>query len=222
MKLAPFVEDLGPYWTGDTPSAPLTLEFLGDDASVVELPEGPIGAFLVDPDGVARPGFGVTSPADEPDADDQWAGLTWPAAFTLDLPGVWQLVAVVGGRRLPSAPFVVQTDDGWHTLDSARSEWIEARQASDVQLFTLLDSARVQCLAYAPRLSVTLDGAEVPLPVPTHYRTAQLMQARALWQSMRANADPSAEGEFAVPTFPMDWTVRGILRPRNPKARRSS
>jgi len=215
VKLAPYVEDFGPFWWGDTPTEPLSLEFIGEDDTVVEAPADVIEAWLVNPNGIASQDFSVLRAAD-PDGEpaDEPVELTWPDVALVP-GGIWQLVARVGGRRLPSLRFVVQYDDGWHSLDSARDEWIEARQLTDVQLYQLLSASRTQCIEYGPDLPV--EGGVIV--VPTHYRLAQLMQARALWQSMRANADPSAEGDFAVPTFPMDWTVRGLLRPRNPKAR---
>lgn len=96
----------------------------------------------------------------------------------------------------------------WHTLDSAIGEWIDAPQDWGNTLETLLDAARVQCEAFAPAL---VDGADVPV----NYRLAQLMQARALWQSTKANPQGElGEGGFAVQVFPMDWTVRALLRPR--------
>jgi hypothetical protein len=50
--------------------------------------------------------------------------------------------------------------------------------------------------------------------VPVHYRQAQLMQARAIWQSTKANTqDQLGTDGFVVTVFPMDRTVKNILRP---------
>lgn len=96
---------------------------------------------------------------------------------------------------------------GWHDNNSALEQWIEA-PAEPEALDALLEAAREQCEAYAPALP---EDAVVPV----RYRQAQLMQARALWQSMSANANDSInDGTFSVALYPMDKTIRNLLRPR--------
>jgi hypothetical protein len=111
-------------------------------------------------------------------------------------------------ERLDAVPLVVHADDGWHTLPSARDEWRDAGRITDRRLYVLLDIARTQVTDYAPQLP---DGALPPLA----YREAQLMQARNLWNASRV--DPSGgEGadSFAVTPFPLDWTIKQLLRPK--------
>lgn len=71
-----------------------------------------------------------------------------------------------------------------------------------------LNVARIQCERFAPALA---EGTAVP----ENYVAAQVMQARAL---VRAGITGSGEqtggyGE-TVTVFPMDWTVKNLLRPR--------
>lgn len=111
-------------------------------------------------------------------------------------------------QRIDAVPIVVQADDGWHTLPSARAEWKDAGRISDRRLWVLLDIARTQVSDYAPQL---LEGQ---LP-PIAYREAQLMQARNLWNASRVDpSGSSGEDSFAVTPFPLDWTIKQLLRPK--------
>lgn len=124
-------------------------------------------------------------------------------------PAVGDDPAVAAAReRLDAVPLVVHDDDGWHSLPSARDEWRDARNLDDRRLWVLLDIARTQVTDYAPQLA---EGQ----PPPLAYREAQLMQARNLWNASRV--DPSGgEGTdtFAVTPFPLDWTIKQLLRPK--------
>ena len=83
-----------------------------------------------------------------------------------------------------------------------------ASEATDEEIESLLESARIQCEEYAPTLAV---GAAVP----ENYRRGQALQARALWRSQNANASDGIGGDgLAVAVFPMDWTVKALLRPK--------
>lgn len=122
-----------------------------------------------------------------------------------------RLVLAGAGVALSLAPLpvIVEHEDGqgWYTLPAARRDWPSA-PSEDGRLFDLLDAAREQCLEYAP----ALDPDERP---PRRYKQAQLLQARNIWNA--AKTDPGAtslgvEG-FAAPIFPLDWTVRQMLRP---------
>ena len=84
-------------------------------------------------------------------------------------------------------------------------QWIDAEGMDDDQLQELLDVAQIQCEAYAP---------SVTAPVPLNYRMAQLLQARALWQSVVS--DPNGQldaGGYTVQVYPMDRNVKALLRP---------
>lgn len=128
-------------------------------------------------------------------------------------PGLWSLVVTLlsntAHRRLPAIRFVVQVDDGWHTLDSAREQWADSVHIEDDQLWELLEVAKHQCLEYAPALAV---GAAVPVS----YRKAQLMQARNVWNAARVDPSSGAIGDdsFALTPFPLDWTIKQVLRPK--------
>lgn len=46
------------------------------------------------------------------------------------------------------------------------------------------------------------------------YRTAQIMQARARQRSFVAGSGDQLGTDFPVTVFPMDWSVKSLLRPR--------
>lgn len=46
------------------------------------------------------------------------------------------------------------------------------------------------------------------------YRTAQIMQARARQRSFVAGGENQIGTDFPVTVFPMDWSVKSLLRPR--------
>lgn len=115
-----------------------------------------------------------------------------------------------GSRRLSDIDLVVQSDDGWFDLDAARRAWQDAPE-DDGALFRLLEISKIDVLAYAPALVVGR-------PVPLNYREAQIMQARNRWNAFRV--DPSGamgDGGFSFTPFPLDWQIRQLLRPRNPR-----
>lgn len=100
------------------------------------------------------------------------------------------------------------TPEGWHTVDSIRDgeQWPDSINLTDDALQDLLDTAQVQCQAYAPQVAGT---------VPVNYRQAQLLQARNLWQAVKKdNGDQIGADGFAVRVYPLDWVVQGILRPK--------
>ncbi len=73
------------------------------------------------------------------------------------------------------------------------------------ELAALLASAAVQCDAYAPQVEVA----------PDNYLHAQCLQARALYRStMAGSGDQIGIDGQAVQVFPMDWTVKNLLRPK--------
>lgn len=193
------------YYTGDRPAEVLPVVPSGIDLAEYDAAE----VSLLGPDLAPVPAPGLTAALEEGAIE-----VTWPSVDLFTEPGVYRLAVTVTAnsgarRRLPLAPLVVQTDDGWHNLDSAReNDWPDARDMADVTLHELLDTARRDVLAFAPALPA--DSG-----VPTAYRQAQLMHARNRWNA--ALADPSsgdigAEG-FALPARPLDWQVKQLLRP---------
>lgn len=87
--------------------------------------------------------------------------------------------------------------------------WSAAADLEAGELDVLLTSAAIQCEAFAPE--VTSDT-----PLPDSYLHAQVLQARALHRAGIAGRD----GEMgvldgmSVTVFPMDWTVKNLLRPK--------
>lgn len=106
-------------------------------------------------------------------------------------------------------PWEVQPYEGWASLEDAREQWPDAETMTDAELTQYLATAYEQCAAFAPALA---DGATT---IPARYVQAQIMQARAVWRSVVAGDDNGVgPTDLTVTTFPMDWTVRGLLRPR--------
>jgi hypothetical protein len=162
-------------------------------------------AWLVKPDG-------STSSLTCSVADGHGLHITWPSTSRFTAPGIYEVVAnftTTAGQKLTTEawPFVVQGTDGWLTLESARIRWADA-PADDVTLYKLLDAAKLQCQAYAPAL---LLGARPPV----NYLEAQYLQARALYMSSISNqADSVGVDGYQVRSFPLDWNIRALLRPK--------
>jgi hypothetical protein len=194
-------EQLGPFWVADKPAGTFTVLLDGDG---LEIPYTSATALFRDTAGDST--FRLASTPIVNDTID----FPWP---TFNSAGLFQIIVTVADDsghsiRLNALPLVVQVADGWHTLDSARSQWIDAPEPDDV-LYTLLEAAKAQCLAFAPALDPAARW------VPATYKQAQLMQTRALWQSTKSNSadQMNAEG-FTVTVFPLDRTIKALLRPK--------
>jgi hypothetical protein len=100
----------------------------------------------------------------------------------------------------------------WHTADTARVNWKQA--PTGAELPELLDAAREQCLEFA----TGLDAALYVMPVtgiPARWRTAHLLQTRALWTAKQtAPQDGIGLDGAQVRVYPMDLTVKALLRPK--------
>lgn len=191
------------YAIGDHPADALEVDvteagpssLYGTAAVTLVRPDGmtaDLGSLPVPAGGVLHVPFGATSPFTVAGLYEVRVVLTQGEGDALRTETVW----------VPS--LVVEAADGWHSLDSARDEWRDA-PLDDPALFAVLDSARDQCGAFAPLVDV----------VPARYRQAQLMQARALWNSGAvAQNDQLGGGDLTVTVFPMDWTVKNLLRPK--------
>jgi hypothetical protein len=145
-------------------------------------------------------------------ADGHGVHVAWPTTSKLATAGTYTLrfrFTESDGTIITAEPlrFVVEQVNGWLTLEMARSQWSDA-PLDDVFLAQILDAAKTQCIAYAPVLAV--DAV-----VPVNYLHAQLMQARALYQSVVANQqDNIGVDGFQVRVFPLDFTIRALLRPK--------
>lgn len=101
--------------------------------------------------------------------------------------------------------------NGWldaGNITEVRGYWPGVDEVDLDELALLLASAQVQCAAFAPDL-----GDDVT--VPANYRHAQVLQARALYRAgMAGSNDQIGLDGQSVTVFPMDWTVKNLLRPK--------
>lgn len=211
------------YWTGDLPLSALVLvptraDERGNAAPVDLTLWDACSAQLVTPAGST---VAVDATIDDGAIAVDLSGSASPfpvgglylLRLTLErsaLPATESAPAVAAAReRLDAVPLVVHADDGWHTLPSARAEWRDAGAIADRRLWVLLDIARTQVTDYAP----ALEPDQLP---PIAYREAQLMQARNLWNASRVDAAGGSGGDetFALTPFPLDWTIKQLLRPK--------
>lgn len=109
----------------------------------------------------------------------------------------------------------------WHTLETARDQWVDA-PLDDDELQEFLDVAKEAVLAYAPALPAdsieNVGGFIVPTAssIPDGYRKAQLMQARNVWNSEQASPGGNLDGSgYGLTIHPLDWQVKQLLRPRS-------
>lgn len=198
------LSELASMWVGDIPPSPMRWDFVDENGDPVAI--GEFDAWNVDL--IAPNGTIVGSMSGEPHGNH--LELTFGAPSLATVPGIYQLVfRFTDGAILTAEPyeFVVQEEDGWLDLQMARAQWADAPY-DDILLHQILDSAKIQCIAYAP----AIPAGEHP---PINYVQAQLMQARALYQSVIANQNDNVSIEgFSVRVFPLDFTIRALLRPK--------
>lgn len=205
MAILPLI-DLGALWVGDVPLSPTRADFVDEVGNPVQIDDySAWSATMYSPENVV---LGQLIGSEH----GQHLEFTWPEETILETAGVYTIVIVFTdllGVTVQCEPFkfVVQDRDGWLTLETARAQWSDA-PLDDVFLAQILDAAKLQCIAYAPTLPV---GALIPI----NYVHAQLMQARALYQSVIANQQDNVGLEgFQVRVFPLDFTIRALLRPK--------
>jgi hypothetical protein len=182
---------LGSFTVGDIPLKPVVLTVFDDEGYPQDL------------DGLTASGTLNGVPLAVTVEDDHLKA-TLPQ---LNVEGVNRLTVKLGGQAMAALRFVVEGPTDWLTIEDARDQWRDA-PVSDVELYELLEASRVQCVAFAP-------SQAVGVPVPIHFRRAQLLQARNSWNA--GKVDPSgqvgADG-FQITIFPMDWAVKALLRPK--------
>lgn len=99
------------------------------------------------------------------------------------------------------------------TVDDVRLLWPGAPK-DDGLIQVILDAAYRQCIAFAPT-----DGDDTPQDSAGNYRPTFLyalaLQARNIWNASRVDAGTGNIGgdSFSIQPFPMDWVVKGLLRP---------
>lgn len=108
----------------------------------------------------------------------------------------------------------------WYNAEDARDEWADAPMDT-AQLTQLLDVAQAAVLAFAPdRFSgdPEADPPVAPVAPTVGMRQAQLLQARNVWNSAAAGSGGDLDGGgYGLTTFPLDWQVRQLIRPKQGK-----
>jgi len=192
------------YWIAASPSE-LVLDVETDLTDLAEV--SAVSVALLDPQGVVVPGL---SAIPDVNAEPPIITVTFPTdPFTVGGHYSLRLTLEAPTFTEPVDPvtLVVQTHDGWLTLQQARDLWPQAPD-DDVTLSMLLTSAKVACVAFAP---IILPDAVIP----ENYRQAQFQQARSLWLAMSATTESRiGDEQFAVTVYPLDWNVKQLLRPR--------
>lgn len=97
----------------------------------------------------------------------------------------------------------------WVTNEYARARWADADGLADDVLSGYLASAQEQCEAFAPALAADA-------PVPERYRQAVVAQARSTYRAVELGNQDGGIGPdgYVVRTFPLDWQVQQLLRPK--------
>ncbi|MGK9146663.1 hypothetical protein KXS11_03425 [Plantibacter flavus] len=208
MALSPVAENIGPYWVGDKPQRPVPVEFLDDYDEATDAPDDTLTAILRNPQRAPAAGALVVTRTPGTNGDPEQIAIAFgddvPAFPT---PGVWSILMRAGGDRLRALRFVVESDDGWVSIEQAREDWADA-PASDASLWGVLESAKLSCIPYAAALP---EGT----PPPANYVQAQLMQARNIWNSTKSDpGDQLGADGFTIRTYELDRPVKGLLRPK--------
>jgi hypothetical protein len=201
------VAELGPLWVGDVPYQATVIEFVTETGAPATLEE--FATYTIK----LRNAVGTVMHTQNGSVIDDFLVFNWHTSSYLTTPGIYLLDIVLkntGGVHVTAEPFrfVVEIADGWLKMDEARSLWADA-PVNDVYLFQLLDSAKTQCATYAPTLGLT----DI---VPNNYKQAQLMQVRAVYMSFISNQNDSVGVDgYQVRTFPLDWNIKALLRPKS-------
>jgi hypothetical protein len=99
---------------------------------------------------------------------------------------------------------------GWVDTSDAINQWPEAEDLTEGVLCSHLQAAYEQCVAFLPPAYLV----EWPSQIPDRWKQAQMQQARALWRaSVTGSGDQLGGQGLSVTVFPMDWTVKNLLRP---------
>lgn len=101
--------------------------------------------------------------------------------------------------------------DPWITEDSQLVDDLWPDAPAGETFTVLVEAAQNQCAGYAPKL-------QPEAAVPGGYKVALVMQARAIHRSFLAGSgDTIGPDGMTVTVWPMDRTVKALLRP--PKLR---
>jgi hypothetical protein len=106
---------------------------------------------------------------------------------------------------------------GWVDPDADLDEWRDA-PSDENTLKRYLGAAHEQCVAFLPHRRGADDVLRpvIPDPVPERFKLAQIMQARALYNGVITGPGDhqGGDGPYGVTVFPMDWSVKNLLRPK--------
>lgn len=102
----------------------------------------------------------------------------------------------------------------WASNDEIRAIWADA--PSEPRLTQLREASQEALEAYAPALEVV---DEVPV-IPRRFVEALALQCRDTWGAGQRDGDfVIGDADFAIRVRFISDTVRGLLRPRNPRPR---
>lgn len=195
------------FRTGDIPTGPL-LVVPTAARKVIDLDSfNAAHATLLDSS--YSPVAGVTLTASIADGE---VSVGWPTTSPFTDPGIYYVSIVLTGagtisQTVDSVPLVVEQEDGWHTLATARLGWTTGGPKADEVLAEFLANAKTAVLAFAPTLA---DGD----PVPAGWRSAQLLQARNTWNALKTDpSDSSSDPQAPIKPYPMDRYVKSLIRP---------
>lgn len=205
MAYIPTADNLGSMYVGDRPDTPSDIYFHDETGNPAPTNHfNTLASTLYSPAGVSLGNLTTTV------NDGHGIHVAWGTTSLFTVPGIYTLrckFTVTNDQLVSAEPLqiVIQALDGWLTLEQARALWADA-PLDDVLLYQILETAKAQCIAYAP----TFTGA-----VPLQYVQAQGLQARAIYQSLIANQQDNVGVDgFQVRVFPLDFTIRAMLRPK--------
>lgn len=191
------------FYIGDVPSEDLVVE----PARELTLFDT-VDAKLYDPEGELTDAEFFAS------IDEDSVIVEWPATSPFDVVGEYVLLLTLEHstapvrERLAPIRLVVQANDGWHTVDTARDGWDDSPD-DDATVSDLLNLAKIAVIAFAPALAADARP-------PINYKAAQRMQAENIWNASRVSPSTGGDGDgtFVMRPFPLDWQVKQLLRPK--------
>jgi len=105
---------------------------------------------------------------------------------------------------------------GWVETTADLEDWADAPEEPGLTRY--LQAAYEQCMDFLPYTTDPETGVQTttpPAPATARFVLAQVLQARALYRSALAGSgDAIGADGLSVTVFPMDWTVKNLLRPR--------
>lgn len=208
------------YYVGDIPADDLVIEpVLGEDPlDLSPYDEASVTLTTFDGTLIETSGFVATI-----DSADNLVSVEWPDEtvfasadlFAVNVTLNSSTTAVIA--RIAPAYVVVQDDDGWHTVDTLRTQLSNDFSGDDAVTWTLLECAKQSVLAYAPALGFLSDGVTPITRPPVNYKQGQLLQARNILNISKTDPQTSADGDlFVIRPYPLDNFVKQVLRPRSP------